>query len=578
MMLVQGFTFHRCYPEQSPAPPSIKLLSYADDTLLFLHDVADLQVVAAHLQNYSLASNAQINFHKTCAISLSGHDIAPHWLTAMQQFDITHIWSVADEEAIRYLGHPLIQSSRQRQAFASHFLWTLRQTVELQSRRGISVYGRATIANSLIMSKCWYVLSVLPLPLEFLWNIRTIIASFVTLHIHPVISWYLMVTSKSRGSLGVIDLFAQQKALIYRRLDPILFERSNVLSISKYVRLHLLNHMNTTIMDMRLLFPAARSSALVGASITTVTMIFRAMDAIPRTFLPADRNPIECLLLPIPAIIQSTTSPYKLAKKLKSVTAGDIFELQASGFFLSPIPSNRLPNHLTFVAHRFRQALTRVDCLLRPFFRACLERTALSLYSQDDRPHIQAMLNLSSFHKDLHIQPSDDNFAYSQGRTRSFRQMVLEATERRLPATQAIAASSWKAFWALFLDHTLRNVFYRLIHHKIPTRLYSSHCNSSDDPRCAICLTVVESMDHFFFYCEVKQHFWDRLIQECLWPDSPTAFDLLVIFNVALAEVWKAHCRFIFDAVPSTTDSLFTLFQRALTKMQAEDNLPPSAG
>ncbi|KAI8640701.1 hypothetical protein BD408DRAFT_433973 [Parasitella parasitica] len=146
------------------------------------------------------------------------------------------------------------------------------------------------------------------------------------------------------------------------------------------------------------------------------------------------------------------------------------------------------------------------------------------------------MLNFASFRKGLHIQPSDDNFAYSQGRTLNFRQIFLEATERRLPATQAIAASSWKAFYALFLNHTQRNVFYRLIHHKIPTRLQRSHCN------------------------------------------SPTVFDPLVIFIVALAEVWKAHWRFMFDAAPLTTNSLFVSFQRVLKKLQAEDNLPLSAG
>ncbi|OAD08486.1 hypothetical protein MUCCIDRAFT_105451 [Mucor lusitanicus CBS 277.49] len=112
---------------------------------------------------------------------------------------------------------------------------------------------------------------------------------------------------------------------------------------------------------------------------------------------------------------------------------------------------------------------------------------------------------------------------------------------------------------------------------------------------------VVESTAHFFFYCEVKQHFWDRLIQEYLWPgtsvaliqqsiqtlkfdripvrlDSPTTFEPLVILTVALAEVWKAHWRFIFDQVPVTTDTLFASFQRALRKQQAEDDLASSNG
>ncbi|OAC99055.1 hypothetical protein MUCCIDRAFT_114231 [Mucor lusitanicus CBS 277.49] len=60
--------------------------------------------------------------------------------------------------------------------------------------------------------------------------------------------------------------------------------------------------------------------------------------------------------------------------------------------------------------------------------------------------------------------------------------------------------------------------------------------------------------------------------------DSPTTFEPLVILTVALAEVWKAHWRFIFDQVPVTTDTLFASFQRALRKQQAEDDLASSNG
>ncbi|CEP16734.1 hypothetical protein [Parasitella parasitica] len=61
-------------------------------------------------------------------------------------------------------------------------------------------------------------------------------------------------------------------------------------------------------------------------------------------------------------------------------------------------------------------------------------------------------------------------------------------------------------------------------------------------------------------------------------PDSPTAFAPLVIFILALAEVWKAHWRFIFDNNPVSTDALYASFQRALAKRQAEDEIFSSAG
>lgn len=213
---IQGHSFRRQHSLHSPLLLPVKLLSYADDTLLFLHDVHDLEFAAVHLAHYSAAPNAQINFHKTRAISLSGLGISSRWLTALYRFDISHIWTAVDNGAIIYLGYPLVQCIRQQLAFVTSFLRDLKQTMELHAQRSISLYGRATIVNSLVVSKCQYILSVLPIPVEFLNNIHSILTSFVNTSIHPVISWDLMVTAKSQYHLGILDLFAQQKALYYR--------------------------------------------------------------------------------------------------------------------------------------------------------------------------------------------------------------------------------------------------------------------------------------------------------------------------------------------------------------------------
>lgn len=95
-------------------------------------------------------------------------------------------------------------------------------------------------------------------------------------------------------------------------------------------------------MDLGLLFRPARSTSSVGAPTTTATMLFRTMYSIPREFSPMYRNPIECLLLPIPAVI-ATTKNHKLSPKLKDQTINTLFELQAVGLYLTPIPIHRLP-------------------------------------------------------------------------------------------------------------------------------------------------------------------------------------------------------------------------------------------
>jgi hypothetical protein len=89
-----GYSFKHSSTVASPAPlPTIKLLCYADDTLLFVKDSQDLARMAVHLNNYSLASNAKINFHKIRALSLSGNNMDSYWLPLLASFEIHKIWS-----------------------------------------------------------------------------------------------------------------------------------------------------------------------------------------------------------------------------------------------------------------------------------------------------------------------------------------------------------------------------------------------------------------------------------------------------------------------------------------------------
>ncbi|KAI8638430.1 hypothetical protein BD408DRAFT_436064 [Parasitella parasitica] len=149
-----------------------------------------------------------------------------------------------------------------------------------------------------------------------------------------------MVTTKPSGGLGVIDIYAQQKALYYRWLDPVLFDRPHPPAISNYVRVQIQYQLETEVLDIGLLFPVARSTTPFGALTSTTTMLFRTMDAIPR---------------------------------LKALKISDIFELQViTGLFLTPTPIDRIPCDLKIVTRKLYNALARADCLFAPFFRACL--------------------------------------------------------------------------------------------------------------------------------------------------------------------------------------------------------------
>ncbi|OBZ81155.1 Transposon TX1 uncharacterized protein, partial [Choanephora cucurbitarum] len=139
-----GYRFRSTDIDSQPALPAIKLLSYADDTMVFLRDHQDLLRLRAHLDSYCKASNAKINFSKVRALSLSG----------LTDLDIHKIWNSTDSDPIIYLGYPLIQSLHQRNTFFSSFIGSLKTVVDAHSNRNLSILGRATVANALILSKC----------------------------------------------------------------------------------------------------------------------------------------------------------------------------------------------------------------------------------------------------------------------------------------------------------------------------------------------------------------------------------------------------------------------------------------
>ncbi|KAK4512395.1 uncharacterized protein ATC70_003094 [Mucor velutinosus] len=60
-------------------PERIKVLCYADDALVFVHNPGDLSRIQLHMSRYCGASNAKFNYDKVEAFSVSGRDTCDLW-------------------------------------------------------------------------------------------------------------------------------------------------------------------------------------------------------------------------------------------------------------------------------------------------------------------------------------------------------------------------------------------------------------------------------------------------------------------------------------------------------------------
>jgi hypothetical protein len=151
----------------------------------------------------------------------------------------------------------------------------------------------------------------------------------------------------------------------------------------------------------------------------------------------------------------------------------------------------------------------------------------------------------------------------------------------------------WSMFWSFTLTAVPRNIVYRYIIGKIPHRslLHRVIPQSFLSNMCPICCIYIENADHLLFTCPSKPNIWKAIIFEFLWPtieieDIIQAITSLDFSNVnysqksdisapniiflTLAQIWKAHYRYIFDDTPFQFTPIMGLIRENICRYREE--------
>jgi hypothetical protein len=124
---------------------------------------------------------------------------------------------ITSPSTLTYLGFLVFFGREQATFFWNNTLAKIRAGIASQSSRSLSVLGRATIVNALILSRLWHLAWVVPFPKWFLTKVRQAIASFVC-PFKPRASWTTLITPRDQGGLGIIDPNIQQHAFFLKHL------------------------------------------------------------------------------------------------------------------------------------------------------------------------------------------------------------------------------------------------------------------------------------------------------------------------------------------------------------------------
>ncbi|KAG1298643.1 hypothetical protein G6F66_001534 [Rhizopus arrhizus] len=315
---IAGFKFPPLAQETNSSVPTIKIMAYADDTLVLLDDPAEMPALQNIISIYSNASNALLNFGKTEAFSLSGSTL-PLWRTYLQQLS-PPITSWHDKSALSpliYLGYPVYSSVTQRNQFVDQLLTKVKLSCQIHSQRSLSIRGRMTVLNTLIYSKLWHVLGVVPLTTTQLASFRSLGSAFLNNYRFPRIAYTVLVRSRKVGGLGTLDPcrvctkylnpFVQQLTLQWRWVLPLL-SGSSPTSVTapfsvQYLRAALSFFTQGDYLRP-LLFSQCRSgfSSLLN---NPYKILFQAVDHLPKTFLQSRLNASTCVDLPLESALIS---------------------------------------------------------------------------------------------------------------------------------------------------------------------------------------------------------------------------------------------------------------------------------
>jgi hypothetical protein len=140
------------------------------------------------------------------------------------------------------------------------------------------------------------------------------------------------------------------------------------------------------------------------------------------------------------------------------------------------------------------------------------------------------------------------------------------------------------------MDHTSRNIWYRIIHKKMSDKITMHGMNLVDLERCAFCNQTEDTL-HILFTCDHRSDIWYRFFKifigypqqiflDRLYGDitnitlsrySILSLDLKInifdLFSTALRIIWRTHWQNHFDGVPFLAESIILQISKELQKI-----------
>ncbi|KAK4518210.1 2-oxoisovalerate dehydrogenase subunit alpha, mitochondrial [Mucor velutinosus] len=447
------------------ASPAIKCLAYADDVCVLLRDELDMYRLQQNMANYAAVSNAKFNEDKSEAFSLSGRRSLA-WVRAFEEINVHTYHHHGSTAAFRYLGLYFAYNQAQRAQTEEMLLNSVQTQCAIYSQRQLSIMGRVTITNSLILSKVWYSLRMLRPTKRFLEKVKSCVYQFVWKKKRPSIRKDLIFLPKSRGGLAVLDPSLQQLIFQKRWLNYLVEPQKYPSFLLPFLISHLsLLPGSSDFPYMAFLNAECRKSSLLHKDLSIWHSIFASYDY----FEFPDLRQVE--VIPLQTIMR-----LPLHKLLTGLNDNHWLK--------------RHPKFLLFDSHQQRLRLNILSTGI--FVPPCTKESYLDWTNFD----FFGTLGITDKWKLYH--PS----TYRQ------QQQPLIPSEHRFTNVMV------KALWSSPAHPAARTVLCRALARCIPHKTYLRTIGSVETPICPFCAQGIDTLRHFIVDCPVKWQLWQTALSQ----------------------------------------------------------------
>lgn len=180
------------------AGKSFRVSQYADDSTFFVSDLESVSHLLRLLASFTKLSGLRINLQKSHLLLLGSHLHPP---TSVEGIKVT--------DKVKILGVYFKNGITEEEQYLLNYripLAKIRIACQAWSNRSLSLKGKVTVINSLMISLLQYPMSCTPVPMRALVEYKKLVVDFLWSSKRSKIAYNLLVQNVNSGGLRLADL------------------------------------------------------------------------------------------------------------------------------------------------------------------------------------------------------------------------------------------------------------------------------------------------------------------------------------------------------------------------------------